>query len=287
MRVLVFGANGMLGRALFRALSADPAIETQGVVRSLSTASALEGLRPSARATLLEARSMSDDAGLSAHLQAFRPAAIVNCIGWRGQPKTEAEAAEMTAVNTHWPHRLARMAEGVGARLIHFSSDGVFSGRRGQYRESDAPDPTDDYGRSKLLGEPSGAHCTVLRTSLIGHAYQGSSQLVDWLLRQKGTVTGYQRSIFSGMPVTEAARIVHEILLERSDISGVLHVAAAPVSKFELLTMIATRYGLEIEVRPAAEPVLDRSLDASRFESLCGYATPGWPELIEHMKREG
>jgi dTDP-4-dehydrorhamnose reductase len=287
MRVLVFGANGMLGRAVFRALSADPAIETQGVVRSLATAEALEGLRPSARATLLEARSISDDARLSAHLQAFRPAVIVNCIGWRGQPKNEAEAAEMTAVNTDWPHWLACMAAGVGARLIHFSSDGVFSGRRGQYRESDAPDPTDDYGRSKLLGEPTGAHCTVLRTSLIGHAYPSSSQLVDWLLRQKGTVTGYQRSIFSGMPVTEVARIVHGVLLTRPDIAGVLHLAASPISKFDLLTMIAMRYGLEVEVRSVAEPVLDRSLDATRFVSLCGYATPGWPELIEHMKREG
>jgi dTDP-4-dehydrorhamnose reductase len=192
----------------------------------------------------------------------------------------------MTEVNSDWPHRLARMAEGVGARLIHISSDGVFSGRRGQYRETDTPDPTDPYGRSKLLGEPAGAHCTVVRTSLIGHAYPDSNQLVDWLLRQTGIVTGFQRSIFSGMPVTEAARIVHGILLRRPDIVGIVHLAAPPISKFDLLTRIAALYGLDLEVRPAQEPVLDRSLDASRFASLCGYATPGWPRLLEDMKRE-
>jgi dTDP-4-dehydrorhamnose reductase len=286
MRALVLGANGMLGRAMFRRLSADPAFETLGVVRSLSTAATLEGLRASARATLVETPSILDDARLSAHLHAFRPTAIINCIGWRGQPKTDADAAAMTEVNSDWPHRLARMAEGVGARLIHISSDGVFSGRRGQYRETDTPDPTDPYGRSKLLGEPAGAHCTVVRTSLIGHAYPDSNQLVDWLLRQTGIVTGFQRSIFSGMPVTEAARIVHGILLRRPDIVGIVHLAAPPISKFDLLTRIAALYGLDLEVRPAQEPVLDRSLDASRFASLCGYATPGWPKLLDDMKRE-
>ncbi len=286
MRALVLGANGMLGRAMFRRLSADPTLETLGVVRSLSTAATLEGLRASARATLVEMPSILDDTRLSAHLHAFSPTAIINCIGWRGQPKTDADAAAMTEVNSDWPHRLARMAEGVGARLIHISSDGVFSGRRGQYRETDTPDPTDPYGRSKLLGEPAGAHCTVVRTSLIGHAYPDSSQLVDWLLRQTGSVTGFQRSIFSGMPVTEAARIVHGILLQRPDIVGIVHLAAPPISKFDLLTRIAALYGLDLEVRPAQEPVLDRSLDASRFASLCGYATPGWPKLLDDMKRE-
>jgi dTDP-4-dehydrorhamnose reductase len=286
MRALVLGANGMLGRAMFRRLSADPTLETLGVVRSLSTAATLEGLRASARATLVEMPSILDDTRLSEHLHAFSPTAIINCIGWRGQPKTDADAAAMTEVNSDWPHRLARMAEGVGARLIHISSDGVFSGRRGQYRETDTPDPTDPYGRSKLLGEPAGARCTVVRTSLIGHAYPDSSQLVDWLLRQTGSVTGFQRSIFSGMPVTEAARIVHGILLRRPDIVGIVHLAAPPISKFDLLTRIAALYGLDLEVRPAQEPVLDRSLDASRFASLCGYATPGWPRLLEDMKRE-
>ena len=189
----------------------------------------------------------------------------------------------MINANSLWPHSLAKLAGDLGARLIHFSSDGVFSGRQGQYRENDNPDPIDVYGHSKLLGEPDYPHCLTLRTSMIGHASKESDQLVDWLIRQNGTIKGYQQVIFAGLPTIEIALIVRSILLPRVDMAGVWHLAAEPISKFELLGLIVKRYGLDIEVIPIPDPVTNRSLDASRFCTTTGYVAPAWSELIDRM----
>lgn len=285
MRIMIFGVNGMLGCALFKRLGSDPALRVQGIMRGDSAASIQESLEAATNAAIVGNISSLDDGRLTQIMAAFRPTVIINCVGWRRQPLCATESAEMIVANSLFPHRLAGLARDFAERLIHFSSDAVFSGRRGGYREEDVPDPADAYGLSKRLGEPDYPHCLILRTSLIGHAHQRSDQLVDWFLRQKGQVDGYRRAIFSGLPTAEVASIVRDVLLPRTELCGIWHLAAQPISKFELLSLIAERYGIDVEVTPAPGPAIDRSLDATRFRSATGYVAPSWPELIDRMHR--
>jgi dTDP-4-dehydrorhamnose reductase len=282
MRVVVFGANGMLGKSLLRELAGDPSLEILGLMRGDPAAS--RPIAPPSRSNaIVEVSDMSDDGALLQRLRVFRPDAMINCVGWRRRPQGPAEAAAMIIANSVLPHRLAMMAGDLCARLIHISSDGVFSGRMGGYREENAPDPIDAYGRSKLLGEPDHPLCLSLRLSLIGHASKDSDQLVDWLLRQRGNVNGYRKAIFTGLPTVEVARVIRKVILPRPDLAGVWHLAAAPISKFELLKLIAARYGVDVEITPLDRPAIDRSLDGSRLRDATGYVAPPWPQLVDGM----
>jgi len=274
----------MLGAALCKHLSSDPALQIMGLMRGDPLVSSIRDIVPRANIfPIIGDVDHLEDERLLEILSDFSPDAIVNCIGWRQQPKCPGQSVKLIVANALWPHRLALLADQIGARLIHFSSDAVFSGSRGQYREDDPPDPVDVYGISKLLGEPREPHCLILRTSLIGHASPDSDQLVDWLLRQKGCVNGYEKAVFSGLPTVEIASIVRDIVLPQTKMAGIWHLAAAPISKFELLRQIVERYGIDLEVVPTAEPTIDRSLDASRFQEATGYCAPSWPELIDRM----
>lgn len=282
MRVAVFGAGGMLGKAILRRLSVTPEITAFGYARNTGKVS-FSSIATSLQAELLMLPSLTDSYGLGESLAALNPDVIVNCIGHRGTEPGADKVADMVLANSWWPHQLAALADATNARLIHFSSDGVFSGRQGRYREDDIPDAEDLYGRSKLLGEPVGAHCLTIRTSIIGHDHFESVQLLDWLLRQQGSVCGYSNVIFSGLTTVEISKIVADILLHRSDMSGVWNIASQPISKYDLLAIVIDQYRLGIDLMPAPQPVCDRSLDGSRFSASTGYIPPTWPDLIANL----
>jgi dTDP-4-dehydrorhamnose reductase len=188
-------------------------------------------------------------------------------------------------VNAMLPHRLSRYCATQGSRLVHISTDCVFAGTRGNYRESDTPDATDLYGQSKLIGEVRDErHAITLRSSIIGHELQSRYALIDWFLSQQDRVRGYTRAIFSGVPVAEMARIIGEIVLPRPELHGLYHVAAAPVSKYELLRLVAAEYGKTIEIVPDDSVVIDRSLNGDRFTHATGYVAPPWPDLVRLMR---
>jgi dTDP-4-dehydrorhamnose reductase len=184
------------------------------------------------------------------------------------------------------PQRIALACSAAGARLIHYSSDGVFSGARGGYRESDAPDASDAYGIGKLLVELRDPHTISIRTSMIGHELRGRAGLLEWFLEQEDSCRCYARAVFSGLPTTEHARIIRDFIIPSRALSGVYHVAARPISKLALLALVADVYGKRISLEADDRVVIDRSLDGSRFREACGYSPPGWPELIRAMHAE-
>ena len=182
------------------------------------------------------------------------------------------------------PHRLARLCELAGARLIHISTDCVFSGRKGLYLESDLSDAEDLYGKSKYIGELHDLpHAITLRTSIIGHELGSNYALVDWFLSQEGGVKGFTKAIFSGLPTVELARVMKDFVVPHPQLNGLYHVAAKPIDKFRLLSLVAAQYGKAIDIRPEDALVIDRSLDGSRFREATGYVAPEWPELIRRM----
>jgi dTDP-4-dehydrorhamnose reductase len=189
-------------------------------------------------------------------------------------------------VNSVFPHRLARLCADTGARLVHFSTDCVFSGRKGDYRETDMPDPVDTYGRTKLLGEV-GAPNLTLRTSIIGLELGRRQGLIEWLLASRGRVKGYRRVLYSGLTTLEMARLVDRLLAEHPDLAGLFHVASAPIDKFALLSRLARELGREdVELEPVDEPVCDRSLCADALANATGYRAPAWDEMLRELARE-
>ena len=280
MKVLVVGASGMIGSTVLRVLSEKNDWEVFGSVRDGGVKrffSASIGER------LIAGVDVEHQDLLVKILDQIRPNVVINCAGLT-KHKPEAEDPLVSIpINTLMPHRLAGLCKLVGARLIHVSTDCVFSGEKGGYVEDDFADARDVYGKSKALGEVHYPHAITLRTSTIGHELQSRYGLLDWFLSQEGHCKGYTRAVFSGLPTVVFAQVVRDVVIPHKQLSGLYHVAAKPIAKFDLLKMIADVYGKTIDVVPDDELVIDRSLDAKRFQLATGYVAPEWPELIKLM----
>lgn len=280
MKVLVLGASGMLGNAMMRVLSQNPDIEVRGTARS----SLVRQFFPSElRERIVAGVDIENQDTLMRVFAELRPEAVVNCIGLVKQLVDADDPLLALPINAMLPHRLARLCVLGGARLVHVSTDCVFNGTKGNYRESDLPDAEDLYGKSKFLGEVAYPHTVTLRTSIIGHELASAHGLVDWFLAQEGSVKGYRRAIFSGLPTAELARVVRDVVLPRPEMFGLYHVASAPIPKLDLLRLVAKAYGKSIEIVPDDAVVIDRSLNADRFREATGYSAPAWPELVSTM----
>ncbi|MGE7991602.1 dTDP-4-dehydrorhamnose reductase family protein [Pseudomonas sp. NPDC089554] len=280
-RVLVLGISGMLGNAVFRVFSADAAHETWGTLRS---AAALASFPAQAHERILRGVDVLDQDALVTVFAKLKPDVVINCVGLIKQLADANDPLTALPINALLPHRLARLCELVGARLIHVSTDCVFSGQVGGYRESDVSDAKDLYGKSKYIGELHDLpHAITLRTSIIGHELGSSHALVDWFLTQQGEVKGFTKAIFSGLPTVELARVMKDFVVPQPALCGLYHVAAEPISKFDLLKLVAAEYGKEIAIKPDAALEIDRSLDGSRFREATNYIAPTWHELIRSM----
>jgi len=280
-KILVLGVTGMLGQAVFRTFAADDTHETWGTLRS---GAALRHFPQGSHARLLCGVDVLDQDALVAALGKVKPDVVINCVGLIKQLADAKDPLTALPINAMLPHRLARLCELAGARLIHVSTDCVFSGRKGMYLESDLSDAEDLYGKSKYIGELHDLpHAVTLRTSIIGHELGSSYALVDWFLSQQGEVRGFTNAVFSGLPTVELARVMKDFVVPHPELSGLYHVAAEPIDKFRLLSLVAAQYGKQIGIRPDDALVIDRSLDGSCFAEATGYVAPEWPELIRRM----
>ena len=216
-------------------------------------------------------------------LASVQPDIVINCIGLIKQLPLAADPLTAITVNALLPHRISLISRTAGARLIHISTDCVFDGKKGMYTENDQSNAEDLYGRTKYLGEVSYPHCVTLRTSIIGHELKGKYGLIEWFLSQSQKVRGFRKAIYSGLPTIELARIICDYILPNPDLSGVYHVSSEPISKYDLLRLVAERYSKEIEVESSDDFVQDRSLDSSLFRKATGYQPPSWDELVEMM----
>ena len=215
-----------------------------------------------------------------------RPDVVINCIGIVKQHAAAKDPAASIEVNALFPHRLAAYCRDAGARLVHLSTDCVFSGHKGNYSEADPPDAQDLYGRTKLLGEVASEGCLTIRTSMIGRELQGSHGLLEWFLSQRGRVRGFTRAVFSGLTTLALAEAIADVIVDQPGLSGVWHLASEAISKFDLLTLVKQTYGLAIEIEPDETFVCDRSLDGSLFRQATGIQAPSWPEMIKQMRAD-
>lgn len=283
MRILILGGDGMLGHRLFRHLAGrhDVAVTLR---RDLADYAAY-GMFDATNA--FAAVSASDQTRLLEVFGEFQPDAVVNCIGIVKQRKSAKDAIASLEINALLPHRLNLLSRTAGARLVHLSTDCVFSGAKGGYRECDKPDADDLYGRSKLLGEVAEAPGITLRTSIIGPELSRRSSLLEWFLSQRRKrIKGFRRAIFSGFTTIELARVIERLLVEFPEASGLHHVSSDPISKYDLLSRIAAALDLPIQIEPDDDFFCDRSLDSTRFRASFDYRPPSWDAMIEELADE-
>jgi dTDP-4-dehydrorhamnose reductase len=281
LKILIFGGTGILGHKLLQKLSRS--FEVYGTVRREFDFRRAIPCWDAGK--ILTNVAVEKNASVARAIRVVRPDAVVNCIANPPWVQTREDLRACIAVNARFPLDLAALCEKAGARLVHISSDGVFSGRRGPYTECDSCDATDAYGKAKFLGEASGPNCLTLRLSLIGRDIRRpKSGLLEWLISQQGArINGYRRSIFSGLTTCAIARILEGVLADHKQLSGIFHVASSPLSKLLLLEAIRDRFGLRVCIEPDDTLECDRSLDGSAFENRTGIQAPSWPEMIDEL----
>jgi len=219
---------------------------------------------------------------VQAAIYEIEPSVIVNCIGIIKQDSLAYDPITSIKVNALLPHEISNICNKIGAKFIHVSTDCVFSGSKGNYCEGDFPDANDLYGRTKLLGETHDQSLTI-RTSIIGPELRSNRSLLNWFLSQSGTANGYTKAIFSGLTTIELSRVIARCATDWTELEGLYQVSAEPISKYDLLQEIKSAYGLDIDIRPVNEPIIDRSLDSTRFREATSYIPPSWEEMVSEL----
>lgn len=280
MKILVIGASGMIGSTLLRVLSENKTLNIFGTIRN-------EGIKnffsPEISSKLLSYVDVENFDALIKVFEDIRPDVVINCAGLTKHKVGASDPLTAVPVNSVMPHRLASLSKLVGARLIHISTDCVFSGEKGGYTEGDQPDARDVYGKSKALGELFDLNTVTLRTSTIGHEMLTQHGLLEWFLSIKSDCLGFRRAIFSGLPTVIFAQVIRDIVIPSTELTGLYHVAAKPINKYDLLKLISKVYKKSINIVPDESFIIDRSLNAAHFRGATGYIAPDWEEMIYLM----
>lgn len=279
--IVVLGGGGMLGHKVFQRL--------RGAAATVAT---IRG-KGSERVELLAGTDVIRGVDLMRFEQAeellgdLQPKFVINCAGIIKQRDEARAAIPSLTINSLLPHCLAEWCARWGGRVIHFSTDCVFSSSRGGYTEEDAPDATDLYGRSKFLGEVQAPNALTLRTSIIGRELAHHCSLLDWFLgNHHGRVRGFRGAIYSGVTTNHLAELVERIVVHHADLTGLYQVASAPISKYDLLLAIRDAYGMDIEITPDDAENSDRSMQGGKLRAAIGYEAPAWPELIAQLAQD-
>ena len=280
--ILVFGATGMLGHTLCRVLSQNHSVV--GTVRG----HAKEYRSPFLTVPLYSYVDVNDMRTVYDAIKTTSPDVVINAIGIVKQVPDAVNQERSILINSLLPHKLASICKIHGANLIHISTDCVFDGNRGGYRETDLTNATDLYGRTKALGEVINDRDLTLRTSIIGHElYPPYHGLLEWMLQQTwATVPGYTNAIFSGVTTLELARTIDTLIQNHPDLTGLYHVAAPPIAKRDLLTMINATFDLGATIVPDTSVVVDRSLNDDLFRATTNIPKPSWQQMVDELYDE-
>ncbi len=279
-RVLVLGATGMLGHKAWQELSRR--FDAWATVRAETVSELATAVLDPERT--ITGVTVEDPGSVDRALESAGAEVVVNCVGVVKQARAASDGPVVVRGNSLFPHEVAAACRSRGARLIHISTDCVFSGERGAYCEDDVPDARDLYGRSKLLGEVTGEGCLTLRTSIVGRELSGSHGLLEWLVGERGrTVRGFTRAIFSGLTTEALARELAAVIEENPSLEGLWHAGGEPITKRDLLELAREALDLDVEVVPDDSVVIDRSLDSRPYRAETGRTPPSWPEMLADL----
>ena len=282
MKILILGSNGLVGNTITRYFFEKENYQTIAILRDYSK---LKLFQKKFHQKFLVIENILDYEKTKKIIKSVKPDILINCLGITNKEITitPKQIEKFIVINSLFPHWLQRLCSNIDARLIHFSTDCIFSGNKGFYSEKDIPDPPDIYGRSKLLGELNFENTLTIRKSVIGHELASKKGLLEWFLAQNNYVQGYKNVIFSGITVLELARLIDTYIIPRSDLKGILNISGQSISKFDLLKILANVYNKSIEIIPNESMNINRTLNGSQFNKLTGYRISPWSSLIKSM----
>ena len=283
MKVLILGANGMLGHKLMQKFSQKYKVTgtVRGNASDFATHPVLSGL------DILGNIRADNLTGIQQVIIQTNPDVLINCIGIVKQLPAAQDPLQSIAINALFPHQLAKICQQKKIRLIHMGTDCVFTGHTGNYTENDLSDADDLYGKTKFLGEVNYPGCLTIRTSIIGRELSTSHGLLEWFLNQEGkTVSGYKKAIFSGLTTLELSEIISKIISDYPNLYGIQQIASEPISKYDLLTLVKKTYGMTITIEPDETVINNRSLSPQKFKKETNIKIPSWEYMIDQMYRD-
>lgn len=285
-KILVLGVSGMLGHKMLQLLSAQYE-NVFGTMRGSLSDPRYRVIAQLVPGRVLEGLDLGDARIASELIADLRPEVVVNCVGAIKQRPEAIDPVTSIRLNSVLPHVVANELRPWQGRLIHFSTDCVFSGLKGGYRESDASDATDIYGKSKYLGEPLQGNSLVLRTSMIGRELVHSESLLEWFLSMNHKqVRGYKKHWWSGVTTNHLSGLVGDIIRSHPRLTGLYQVSSGKIAKYDLLCLLRDAYALDVEITPDTEAFCDRSLSGDLFREAIGYEAPPWAQLIEELVKD-
>ena len=281
MRILILGISGMLGHEIFMNFSKNTHFEIFGTLRSEKD---IMFFKAETRKKIFSNVNALNIKHLYNIINEVKPHLIINCIGIIKQLKESHDLILSLEINSLFPHKLANFCLNKNTRIIHFSTDCVFSGFKGDYKEIDSPDATDLYGKSKNLGElVHYNNCLTLRTSIVGHELKSQVSLLNWFLAQKKQVYGYTNAIFSGFTTNEICNIIAKNIIPKPELKGLYHLSSNPIDKYKLLMLFAKYYKKEIEILKREDFYTNKSLNGDRFLKNFNYKRKSWDLMVKEM----
>ena len=281
MKILIIGASGMIGHYLFGYLSQKKKYQIYGFVRNKRVLKDNKFLFN--HKNILEVEILRNN-NLKKIILDLQPEIIINCSGIVKQNPLIRNVPLSIELNSIFPHNLNLICKEIDCRLIQLSTDCVFSGIKGNYKETDLPDPNDIYGRSKLLGELDYKNCITIRTSFIGHELVNNWGLLSWFLSQKNKVKGFKNAIYSGLTTLEISKVIKNFVITNNSLNGLYHISSNPIDKFSLLRIINQTYGKNLNIEPDYLSKSDKSLNSLKFQNETGYKPIEWEDAIRELK---
>lgn len=282
-KVLLLGASGMLGNALFLTIFNSNDFIIKGTLRSKNKKIFSDDIYKN---SIIRDLDITNFKKLEKLITKFKPDFIINCIGITNKQILRMPKSIVFKINSLLPLFLSQLSEIKKNKFIHISTDCVFDGKNLEYHEDSFKTATDIYGVTKSIGEEinKSVNSLIIRTSIIGHEITKKEGLLEWFLNQKKNVNGYKNVIYSGLTTIELSKIILKIL-KKSKIFGLYQVSSNKISKYNLLLIIQKIYNHDIDIKKNLSNKKKLILNSKKFQRDTGIIVKSWNKQIKEMKK--
>ena len=279
MKILVTGIDGMIGHKIAQSLSKEFQVfgSTRKKIKSINIGTE--------KCEIINHDFIIDNnLGL---IDEIDPDIIINCVGITIRRGLNNSIENTKKLNSDLPHKLNHWVETNNKKLIHLSSDCVFSGKKGNYSDDSIPDATDLYGISKSNGEVTGNNALTIRCSIVGREIYNHTELFEWLYSMKNQkIEGYKNVIYSGVTSTWMGKTINHIIKNNIDLTGIYNISAVPISKYDLLIKLSDAFNLNVDISLNSNIKSNKVLISKKFTEITGINSPNWNDLIVDFKAD-
>ena len=282
MKILILGGNGMIGHKMYQTISKIHKDTWVTLRKSLTSYSYSEIYNP---AKVIDNIDLINFQTISNQLNKINPDIVVNACGITIRRGIETLKSNSIILNSALPHFLNEWVTSNNKRLIHFSTDCVFTGAKGDYLDNDNKDACDLYGSTKSMGEViDSKYAITLRGSMIGSELENKTELFEWFLKQKNKkIKGFNKVIYSGVTTTKMAEIVLKLIDQFPNLSGVYNISSKPISKFELLKLWNKLFDIDANIEIDNSYTSNKNLISDNFYRTISMEQPDWVELSSQL----